>query len=79
MSAKGATQQEKAADLRGLYVDLQDMVQNEAQQLIPELHKETQKDKEFSFVKFIRMIFGILMMVSLFSMIFLGGAPGAEE
>eukprot|EP00347_Sterkiella_histriomuscorum_P006408 403352880 len=71
--------QHKSVDeFKVLYSELNDMARKEGNDFIPAIQEEADAEQSWSFAKLVRTILGILMMVSLFQLVFLGG-PQAPQ
>ena len=62
----------KVEMMKALYKELVAMFENDTTKLVNEMDKEHEEEQKFSFVKFVRLILSVLMMVSLAQLIFFG-------
>ncbi|CDW89058.1 molecular chaperone [Stylonychia lemnae] len=62
-------------DFKDIYSELLSMASKEGNDFIPAVQELAEEGEQFSAVKFVRLIFGVLMIVSLGQMLLFGSSP----
>lgn len=61
-------------EFKEIYCEIVSMANKEGNDFIPAVQQDAEEEEKFSAVKFVRLLFGIMMLISLAQFIFFGGA-----